>query len=103
MRGPLAMAAAERGGHQHVLEHGHAAERVGNLVRATDAEAAALVGREPRDVLAAKADGPGVGPLVAPDQVEQRGLPRAVWPDDAERLAGLDRQRDAADGADGAE
>src|SRR5262249_39658322 len=46
----LAVAAAERGRHHEILEHGHAAERLRDLERAADAEAAAALRREAGDV-----------------------------------------------------
>ncbi len=83
----LAPAAAERRRHHQVLEHGHAAERLRDLERAADAHPAAPLRRQPRDVGAGEHHAPGIGRNRAAGDAEQRGLARAVRPDDAERLA----------------
>ncbi len=83
----LAVAAAEGAGDHQVLEHRHAAERLRNLERAADAQPAAPLGRQPRDVVAGEDDAPGIGLHRAAGDAEQRGLAGAVRPDDAERLA----------------
>ena len=49
--------------------------------------AADRVGGLAGDVAALEDDAPLVGPVVAGDQVEERGLARAVGPDDAEQIA----------------
>ena len=68
-----------RGGGEDVLEHGHAAERPRDLVRAGDAEPAALGGRQGGDVLAAEtARVPAVGAMRAGEHAEQGRLAGAV-------------------------
>src|SRR5262249_777595 len=51
------------------------------------AEHADVVGAHPADVAAVEADPASVGRVEARDHVEERGLARAVRPDDAEDLA----------------
>jgi hypothetical protein len=55
------------------------------------------------DVLAAEPDAPGVGAERARDQVEERGLARAVRAHDAQELARLEAQADVVDREDAAE
>src|SRR5262249_13802021 len=86
-----------------VLEHGHAVERLRNLKRAADAEAAAAFRRQMGDIDARKDDAPGVGRNRAAGDTEQRGLAGAVRPDDAERLALGDREVERARDHHGAE
>ena len=81
------LAGAEGGADQQILEHRHADERVRDLVRAADAAAAALVGRQRRDVRSVEDDPAGIRRQAAGDQVEQRRLAGAVRPDHAERFA----------------
>src|SRR5262249_54136153 len=79
----LAAAAAERRRHDQVLEHGHAVERLRNLKRAADAQAAAPFRRQMGDVDAREDDAPGIGRNRAAGDAEQRGL--------AGRVAARDR------------
>ena len=99
----LAVAAAERRRHHQVLEHGHAVERLRDLERAADAQAAAALRRQPRDVGAGEDDAPGIGLHRAAGDAEQRGLAGAVRSDDAERLALGEREVDLLRHHDGAE
>jgi hypothetical protein len=99
----LAAAAAEGRRHDQVLEHGHAVERLRNLKRAADAQAAAAFRRQMGDVDAGKDDAPGVGCDRTAGDAEQRGLAGAVRPDDAERLALGEREIERARDHDGAE
>ncbi len=84
--GLLRLAPAVGGPHQHVLEHGHALERLGDLIGAAQAGVATLIGRPARDVLAGEHDRPAVGMHDAGEEVEHGGLARAVGADDPERL-----------------
>ena len=59
--------------------------------------------RQARDVPAAEADAAAVEREIAGDQVEQRRLAGAVRPDDAERLALVDVERDRVGDLEGAE
>ena len=77
---------------QQVLEHGELLERLRDLMGAADAGAAASLRRRAGEVTAVEANGAAARRKAAGDQVEQRGLARAVRPDDAERLARRDRQ-----------
>src|SRR5262245_5024362 len=76
-----------------VPEQGLAAEQGDDLVRARDAEVCAPTARHARDVAVEERDRPAVGLELAGDQVEQRGLPRAIGPDDEPPLARLDGER----------
>jgi hypothetical protein len=51
--------------------------------------------RAPGDVVAAQPHRAGVGRHRAREHAEQRGLARAVGPDDADRVAGADPELDA--------
>ena len=83
----LAHAAGVRGAHEHVLEHAHVRERLGDLVGAAQAQAADVLPRRVRDVLALELDPARVGPIHAGDEVEEGRLAGAVRPDDAQRFA----------------
>ncbi len=85
---PAAPAVADEGG-LDVLVHGEAREDVGALERPAHAEPAEVVGRDPGDVALLEDHAPAVGLEVPGDQVEQRGLARAVGADDgADRALG---------------
>ena len=97
------LAGAERPADQQVLEHGHPAEGVRDLVRATDPGSASEVGRQAGDVLAREHDPAGVRRQTPGNQVEERALPRPVGADDAERLALLQRHVERIDHEERAE
>ena len=101
--GPLRHVAAVGGAHQDVLEHGHARERLGDLERAADARAAALVPGEVGDVLAVEDHLAGVGMHGAGDEVEPGGLARPVGTDDTERLTFIDADAQIVDHQDPSE
>src|SRR5271166_2024368 len=82
------------GADQHILEDSHALERQRHLIRAADACAASAMRREPRDVVSVENDLPGVGSKTASNQVENRGLARAIGAEDAQRLALGDFERE---------
>jgi hypothetical protein len=86
--------AAEAGGGDKVLEHRHVAERLRHLVAAADAEAAALMRLQLRDVAAVVVHAALVAAHVARHEVEERRLARAVGTQDAERLARANFERD---------
>ena len=75
------------GADEHVLEHAHVRERLGDLEGTADPRAAAVLPREAGDVLVVERDPTRVGPIHAGDQIEQRGLAGAVRPDDAQRFS----------------
>jgi hypothetical protein len=75
---------------EQVLEHGEILERLRNLVGAADAGPAAPLRRLLQEVSAVETNAAGRRRQAAGDQVEQRGLARAVRPDDADRLARRD-------------
>jgi hypothetical protein len=86
--GPLALRAADAPGHpvvvqhhQHGLQHAHAAEQARALEGPPQPHPGELVGRAPHRVLAEELDLAGRRPVDAADDVEQRGLARAVRPD----------------------
>ena len=90
----LAAAAAEGGRDDEILEHRHAAERLRDLERAREPEAAAPLRCKARHVTAGEQDAAGIGRERPGRDAEQRGLAGAVGPDDAERLAFGQRQVD---------
>src|SRR5580765_972372 len=73
-------------GHEQVLEHRHAVEGPRDLEAARDAFAGALVGGEPGDFLALELDRAAVVAQRTRNAVDQRGLARAVGPDQTEAL-----------------
>ena len=77
---------------QEILEHGELLERLRDLMGAADAGAAASLRRHAGEVAAVEADVARGRRQAACDQVEQRGLARAVRPDDADRFARRDRE-----------
>src|SRR5262249_13918116 len=87
---------------QHVLERGELAEEPTVLERPPHALRRHQVGRESIDPLVAEPDGAGGERGVSGDRVEERGLARAVGPDDGPDLAGLDAQGDAGYGGEAA-
>src|SRR6185295_13981243 len=74
-------------GHQQVLEHRHAVERPRDLEAARDAFSGAPVGGKTRDFLALELDRAAVVAQRSRNAVDQRGLARAVGPDQAKALA----------------
>src|SRR5665213_293334 len=64
-----------------------AGEQGDDLVGSGKAGVGTSIGREPRDILAEKSDFTRVRPHVAADLVEQRGLARAVRPDNEAAFA----------------
>jgi hypothetical protein len=96
-RRPAVEAAGPHDGHRHpeVLQHRVVVEQVQDLERATDPEAGAPVGREPRDVLPIEADLPGVGREQAAQQVEAGRLAGAVRADQRRQAVRLEGDADA--------
>jgi hypothetical protein len=88
---------------QHVLARGQPGERSNELEGAGDAPDTNCVRGQPADGMAVEADLSGVGAQGAGDEIEQRGLARAVRPHDADQLAFRQREADVADGAHPAE
>src|SRR5213593_264495 len=94
--------AAVQAGH-HVLEDGHAAEELRGLEGAAEAarrDRARLLADERHAV---ETDLAAVGRIDAADDVEQRGLARAVGPDDATDLSRVEIEVDAVERDDAAE
>ncbi len=87
---------------QHVLDDGEPGEDPGELEGPADAGGEHLVRREAGDRVVAEPDLARVGPLVAGDHVEQRGLAGAVRPDQAGDGALLDGDRRAVQRLDAA-
>src|SRR5205814_10505826 len=83
--------------------HRHAAEAPHHLPGARDAGAAVALGPRVRDVGAVQRDAALVRVQRSADAVEQRGLAGAVGPDQADDLAGVDRERDVVIGHESAE
>src|SRR6266550_1435419 len=86
-----------------VLQRRHAATELNVLERARDAEADDLVRPSASDVAVLETDGPALGLVEPADAVEDRGLPRSVWSDEPDDLAGLHRKIDAVDGDESSE
>ncbi len=85
--GEEVLAGLPRRHHHQILARGEVVELVGDLEGAYQAFVEARVGRQRGDVLAEEADGARGRLQGAGDQVEQRGLARAVGADEAEDLA----------------
>src|SRR6185503_19131447 len=90
-------------GHEQVLQHRHGVERARHLEAARDAQARALVGREAVDRTALEHDLARLVAQQARDAVDERGLARAVRPDQAEALALGDLEAHAREGGEAAE
>ncbi len=80
-----------------VLPHGHVGEDVGYLKRARQSTAVDLIGCQTRHDLIAKQDLALGWHHVAADEVEQRGLSRAVGADDGVPFSRRDLEVDVAD------
>ena len=88
--------------HDQVLLHGHRAPQLQVLKSASDAEPRAFVHRRVSQRVVVEIDRPCVRPDDAGDAVEERGLARAVGPDEAEDLAAVQVQRHAIESDDAA-
>src|SRR5262245_26512381 len=88
---------------QHVLEHGHLGIDAEVLECPRDTERDDLSGGDALDSSAGKRDGPGRNPVEAGDAVEQRGLARAIGPDQSANLACIDVATHAIERAHAAE
>ncbi len=86
-----------------VLKYREAREDVGALEGATHAETAEIVGRDTGDLPVLEADAARVGPEVTGDEVEERGLARAVGPDDGADRAARNAEADSAHGLEAVE
>src|SRR5262249_59378760 len=86
-----------------VLKRGQATEDAHLLEHPHDAGAEHLVGPVASDVLTEEPHSAPLRPIEARDEIEQRGLPRSVWTDETDELAGSNRERDVVDGHDAAE
>src|SRR2546421_1007203 len=91
------------GRNQQVLEDGHVLERTWHLVGPRDPHATPRCGVELKDGAPIDADVTRVGLQVAGDHREQGGLPGTVRPHDADRLPGLEAERQAVGDRDPAE
>ena len=87
----------------HVLDRRQPGEQADALQRAGDPEPGELVRANPVQHGLAEPHAAGVGAHEAADDVEQRRLARAVGADDADDLAGRDRQRDVVERRQAAE
>ena len=94
---------AEHGAHQDVLQRGKPGEGPGNLEGAGQPHAADLVGLHPGGVMAQEADRTRGRLVGARQTVQERGLPRAVRPDEADDLVGRHMHGDLGDGRQPAE
>ena len=91
------------GAHHHVLEHRHLGEGLELLEGARHAEPADLVGPESGDGMAVQQHLARVRRLKAREQIEERGLARAVGTDDADQLARAHLEGDVVVGHEPAE
>ena len=78
-------------------------EQIGDLERAGQSLVADRLRRHALDLAAIQLDGAAVGRVEAGDEIEQRGLSRAVRPDQRVDLAGADLQARIGDRANAAE
>ena len=90
-------------GRHDVLHHAHVQEEPQRLERARDAALADLVRLEADEAFPLEQDVAAVRPVDAGDQVEERRLPRAVRPDDADDLALVDVDVEVDDDGETAE
>src|SRR5262245_17524538 len=77
-----------------VLEHGHVAEE--RVVLEDEADLA-LSRAQVGNILAAEADGPGIGEIEAGDDAQQRRFARARWTEQRQELAGASIEADVLD------
>jgi len=90
-------------GEAQILEHRQLGKEVGALEGAGDAAPGDRVRRQACDEPALEEHVPGAGRHLACDDVEERGLARAVRTDEPEHLTGRDREVDLRDRVDSAE
>ena len=86
-----------------VLQHRGAADQARRLKGARDAIARARLRLIERQVGAVELELASVGPVVARDDVERRGLAAAIRPYQTMHLAGFDLEVEPVDGAHAAE
>src|SRR4051812_32379196 len=99
----VAGVAAEQRPRGDVVHHGHLWKRLNDLKRAGQPSPSNLVWLRARDVLAFEVDAACRGRVDASDEIDERGLARAIRADQADNLALLDREADAIDGIQAAE
>ena len=85
-----AFAAANTVGDEEVLARRHPHEELDALERAPDAETGALVRGHPGEIAAVERDRAAVGLEQSEQAVEERGLARAVGPDEPDQLPRAD-------------
>src|SRR5215472_14927478 len=85
-------------GERHVVEDGKIEEQRGDLERPRQTKLAAAVGGQRRHVAAFETDAPGVSGDLAGELADQRGLARAVRPDDGVKLALRNSERNCITG-----
>src|SRR3990170_6878978 len=104
VEGPaIAVPRAERDSHQHIVEDGGVGEGTRDLKGAPDPKAGESPWREVRHAAATEPDLSGGGMEEARQDVEERGLPRAVGSEEADHLVLLDGDVPAAEGEEPAE
>ena len=96
-------AMVREGGHFHVLEHGHAAERLYDLERSGETAPADLMGATAVDAVSLQTDLTRRRCHRARDAIEQGGLAGAVRPDDREDLSRVDGEADVTERLQAAE
>ena len=86
-----------------VVGHGEIQKQRGDLERARQAQRAAAIGREVRDVAAAEIDAAGIRRQMPGELTDQGGLAGAVGTDDGMQLALRNIERDVIGRDDAAE
>ena len=99
----LAPLSSEGGRRDQVLEHGHGAEWLRDLVGAPHPHPAPPMRRIPHDVAPLELDAPRVGAELAADEVEEGRFPRAVGTEDSQGFALGDGEGDPVRHPQGAE
>src|SRR2546428_3780545 len=95
---PRATAQPRDDGGLECLEHAQLRKDLHELEAPRHAEAREGDGADPADVLALEAHGAAARRQYARQHVDQRGLARAVWPDDRHELALADGEAHAVEG-----
>jgi hypothetical protein len=98
-----ARAAARLDRKRKVVEHAEALEDAGDLVAAGESALHALVRAQARHILVEEPDLAALGGQASRDLTDERGLARAVGPDQRMHLAGLHLEAHAVGGNDAAE
>ena len=91
------------GGERDIVGSRKIRQQAGDLERARQAEPAALIGRQPRDLAAGEVNGAGIRHQLPGQLADQRGFAGAVGTDDGVQFAGSDIERQIVGGLDATE